>query len=137
MNREEAIPFLSTARAGEIGILEFCGCKTETLWIWNLRAGGGIRTNSERGKVKGHPCPSLSCLLLNTQRLGLCVWSREEAGRRPLLPCSLHSETHSETWGAGERNSLVLREGVDEGLNSRDGSEPRTLEDGRSSPSLE
>lgn len=133
MNREEAIPFLSTARAGEIGILEFCGCKTETLWIWNLRAGRGIRTNSERGNVKGHPCPSLSCLFLNTQMLGLCVWSREEAGRRPLLPCYLHSET----WGAGQRNSLVLREAVDEGLNSRDGSEPRTLEDGRSSPSLE
>lgn len=130
MNREEAILFLSTARAGEIGILDFCGCKTETLWIWNLRAGGGIRTNSERGKVKGPPCP---CLLLNTQRLGLCVWSREEAGRRPLLPCYLHSET----WGAGERNSLVLRAAMDEGLNSRDGSEPRTLEDGRCSPSLE
>lgn len=36
MNREESVPFLSTARAGQVGILKLCECATETLWIWNL-----------------------------------------------------------------------------------------------------
>lgn len=87
MNREEAIPFLSTARAGEMGILEFCGCKTETLWIWNLRAGRGIRTNSEREEMSKATLAPLCPVSSSTPRGWVSVCGpgrRQEDG-----PCCL------------------------------------------------
>lgn len=132
MNREEAIPFLSTARAGEIGILEFCGCKTETLWIWNLRAGAGVGQIPREEKSKATLAPL--CVSSSTPRswVSVCGPGRRQEGG----PCcvAIFTQRHG---GRRRKNSLVLREAVNEGLNSRDGSEPRTLEDGRSSPSLE
>lgn len=65
-------------------------------------------------------------------RTGLCV---VQGGGRKAAPAALLSTLRD--LGAEERNSLVLKEAMDGGLNSRDGTGPRTLEVGRSSRSLE